>query len=270
MTTPRPRRLAVVTGASTGIGRELAKQFATHDFDVVAVADEAEIENAAQELRALGAEVIAVQTDLARRDGVEEVVARVRATGRAVDALAINAGRGVSGDFATGPSVDEEVAVVNLNITSAVHLARELLPDMVLRGSGRVMFTSSTAATAAGPFQATYNASKSFLLSFSEALREELKDTGVTVTALMPGPTDTAFFDRADMKDTRVGAMRHKDDPADVAKDGFEAMMAGKDKVVAGSFLNRVQAAGAKILPEKVRSAMFRPLTEPGKAKPKD
>jgi short-subunit dehydrogenase len=152
-------------------------------------------------------------------------------------------------------------------VRSPVHLAKRVLPDMVSRGgSGRVLITSSIAATMPGPFDAVYNASKAFLQSFSQVIRNELKDTGVTVTALMPGPTDTNFFHRAGMDDTAVGA-GEKDDPAQVAREGFEALMAGKDHIVAGSFKNKVQATIAHVLPDAATAELHRKQAKPGSAK---
>jgi short-subunit dehydrogenase len=150
-------------------------------------------------------------------------------------------------------------------VTSTVHLAKRVLPDMVRRGAGRVLFTSSIASTMPGAFQAVYNASKSFVQSFSEAIRNELKETGVTVTSLMPGPTETKFFERADMLDTKFGT-GPKDDPAVVAKQGFEALMKGDDHVVAGSLMNKVQAVAGKVVPDTVKAQMHRKMAEPGSA----
>jgi short-subunit dehydrogenase len=258
--------LAVVTGASSGIGLELARQLAENGFDIVACAEDDELAIAADALRANGVAIEAVRADLARADGVEQLVARVTASGRPVDALVVNAGVGVSGAFVGDNTLDEQLNVVDLNVRSAVHLTKLLLPGMAARGSGRVLFTSSIAAVMPGPFQTVYNASKAFLLSFSEALREELRDSGVTVTALMPGPTDTEFFDRADMGDTKLGASEHKDDPAEVARQGYEAMMAGKDRVVAGSFMNKAQVAASNVLSDKALAAQHRKMSEPGSA----
>jgi short-subunit dehydrogenase len=176
--------------------------------------------------------------------------------------LAINAGIGVHGEFAR-TNLDDELRLVDLNVRSAVHLAKRGVQNMVVRGRGRILFTSSIAATQPGPFEAAYAASKAFLLSFSEALGNELKDTGITVTALLPGPTDTEFFDRAGMRDTRLGAGR-KDDAAQVARQGFEAMMEGRDHVVAGSVKNRVLAGASKLAPESVKAQMHRKMAEPG------
>lgn len=258
--------LAVVTGASSGIGLELARELAENGFDLVICAEGDELALAADALRASNVAVEAVRADLARPDGVERLVDAVGATGRPVEALVVNAGVAVAGAFVGDSSLEEQLNVVDLNVRSAVHLAKHLLPAMAARGTGRVLFTSSIAAVMPGPFQTVYNASKAFLLSFSQALREELKDTGVTVTALMPGPTDTEFFDRADMGDTKLGASDSKDDPAEVARQGYEAMMAGKDRVVAGSLKNKVQVAAANVLPGTTLAAQHRKMSEPGSA----
>ena len=264
MTGPTGREFAVITGASSGIGYELAKQFVEHGYDVLMAAEDDAIEQAAADLRRDGRhEVIAVRADLATFDGVEEVYAAILAAGRPVDAIAINAGRGIGGDFVSQTDLREELNVIDVNVTSTVHLAKRVLPDLVARGAGRVLFTSSIASMMPGTYQAVYNASKSFVQSFAEALRNELKDTGVTVTALMPGPTDTNFFHRAEMDDTKVGASE-KDDPAVVAKQGFEALMKGDEKVVAGSVKTKVQAAASKIMPDSAKAQMHRKMAEPG------
>jgi uncharacterized protein len=255
--------LAVVTGASSGIGLELARQFAAHDYDLLVAAEDAGLEQAADRLRQEGAQVQAVQTDLTTFDGVERLARAIGATGRPVDAIAINAGVGVGGDFARETDLEAELELIQLNCSSTVHLAKRVLPQMVERGEGRVLFTSSIAGQMPAAFTAVYGASKAFVLSFSDAVREELKDTGVSVTALMPGPTETEFFERAGMEDTKLGQAK-KDDPADVAREGFEAMMAGKDHVVAGSFKNRMQVAAATVLPDTVTSAAHGKMAEPG------
>ena len=253
------RPLAVVTGASSGIGYELAKQFAEHEFDLVVAAEDDAIHAAASEL---GAE--AVQVDLGTAAGVEELYGRL--AGRPVDALALNAGIGAGGAFATGTDLAQELQIVDLNCRSTVHLAKLVLRDMVARDSGRILFTSSIASAMPGSFQAVYNASKSFVQSFALALREELRDTGVTVTALMPGPTDTEFFARADMLDTKVGAAE-KDDPAEVAQQGIEAMLAGEERVIAGSLTNRLQAQIAgRLLPDSLKAKLHAREAEPGSA----
>ncbi len=260
--TTATRPLAVVTGASSGIGLELAKQFARHEFDVVLAAEDAELAAAADEVRACGAQVEAVRTDLAAPDGVEELVRHL--ADRPVEALAVNAGVGVNGEFAGDTLLEDQLTVVDLNVRSAVHLAKRVVPGMVGRGHGRVLFTSSIAATAPGPYQAVYAASKAFLSSFSEGLRAEVKDKGVTVTALLPGPTDTEFFGRADMEDTKLGA-GPKDPAADVAEAGFDALMAGDDKVVAGA-KNKLQASASRVLPDEAKAKQQGKMSEPGSA----
>ncbi|SCL46909.1 SDR family NAD(P)-dependent oxidoreductase [Micromonospora chersina] len=261
-TTGRP--LAVVTGASSGIGYELAAQFTEHGYDVVVAAEDPAIATAARNLRRdNGPEAYPVQVDLATPDGVEQLTRAVTELGRPVDALALNAGRGAGGDFVGGTDLRDELTVVDLNVRSTVHLAKRLLPGMVERGQGRVLFTSSIASTMPGPYQAVYNASKSFVQSFAEGLRNELKDSGVTVTSLMPGPTDTEFFERAHMEDTRV-AQGRKDDPRAVAEDAFEALMKGEHKVAAGSFVNKLQTAAGKIVPDRLKAEQHRKMAEPG------
>jgi short-subunit dehydrogenase len=205
MTSTTNKPLAVVTGASSGIGLELAKQFAENGYDLVIVAEDNELDAAASSLRDLGAQVDSVHTDLARAGGVEELVERVAEAARPVAAAALNAGVGVNGAFVGETKLEDHLREVDLNVRSTVHLAYLLLPWMVQAGEGRMLFTSSIAATTPGPFMAVYNASKAFVKSFAEAVREELRDTGVTVTTLMPGPTDTEFFDRAGMRDTKLG-----------------------------------------------------------------
>jgi short-subunit dehydrogenase len=230
---------------------------------LIAAEDEG-IVGAANGLERQGAAVTTVRTDLASFDGVEDLHEAVRA-GRTPDVLAINAGVGVSGEFADN-DLASELRLVNLNITSAVHLTRLVVPMMIERGGGRVLFTSSVAATAPGPYYATYAASKAFLYSFAEAIRHELRESGVTVTVLMPGPTDTAFFERAGMEDTKLGAMENKDDPAEVARQGFQALMAGRDHVVAGSLKSKVQVTAAKVMPEKAKAKLQAGMAEPGSA----
>jgi short-subunit dehydrogenase len=255
----------VVTGASSGIGRELAGQFAEHGFDLLITADDPRIADVATELRATGARVDDVAVDLASPDGVDTLYARIQAIGRPVDAIALNAGRGAGGAFATDTALADELEIVDLNVRSTVHLAKHVVRDMVERGEGRMLFTSSIASTMPGPFQAVYNASKSFVQSFALALRNELKDTGVTVTSLMPGPTDTEFFEEADLEDTKLGA-GSKDDPADVARDGFEALMNGDERVVSASLSTKLQGRGSRIMPDRIKAEMHRRMAEPGSA----
>jgi short-subunit dehydrogenase len=265
MTAIATRPLALVTGASSGIGFELAKQLADHGFDLIVAAEDDELETAAGELRTRGAEVDAVTVDLAGADGVKELHRRVQAAGRPLDVAALNAGIGAGGAFATDTDLDQELRIVDLNVRSTVQLSKYVVRDMVKRGEGRILFTSSIASTMPGAFQAVYNASKSFVQSFALALRNELKDTGVTVTSLMPGPTETEFFERAEMLDTKLGA-GEKDDPADVARDGFEALMDGKERVVSHSLQTKAQGIGSRVLPDSIKAGMHRKMAQPGSA----
>ncbi len=265
MNESKDRQFAVVTGASSGIGYALAEQFVQHGFDVLVTAEDAGIAEAAARLKKSGGQVQSFQADLAQYDGVEALVQRIRSAGRPVDAIAINAGVGVSGDFARDTDLRDELNLINLNVTSSVHLAKRALEDMVPRKQGRILITSSIAGTMPGPFLAVYAASKAFLKSFAEGIREELKDSGIVVTALMPGATETNFFRRAGMEDTKLGA-GEKDDAAEVAREGYEALMAGKDHVVAGSFKNKVEAAAGHLLPDPLVAAQHRKMSEPGSA----
>jgi uncharacterized protein len=182
-----------------------------------------------------------------------------------LEAMAINAGVGAGGEFVDGTDLDDELKLVNLNVVSTVHLAKRVLPGMVDRGRGQVLLTSSIASMMPSTYLAVYGASKSFVQSFPEALREELKETGVTATAMMPSPTETEFFERADMMDTKVGS-DDKDDPATVARQGFEALMAGKEKVLAGSIKTRAMGALSKVAPDRVKAKQHAGMARPGSA----
>lgn len=256
-------QFAVVTGASSGIGYELARVFGQNGYDLLITSDSEKIESAAEELRRLGFQVQTVQADLATYDGVEELWNQVQQTGRPVDAIAINAGIGAYGDFARESDLDEELKLIQLNVVSVVHLAKRVLRDMVQRNAGRVLITSSVAAVMPGPLEAVYAASKAFELSFAQALRQELKDTNITVTALQPGATDTNFFHRAGMDDTKLGSEgKYENDPADVAKQGFQALMDGKDHVFAASFKTKIEGEASKIAPASVTAQMHRKQAE--------
>jgi short-subunit dehydrogenase len=253
------RPLAVVTGASVGIGYELAKCCVEHGFDLVIAADEAKIQQAAQEFRALGATVEAVEADLATVEGVDKLYAAVQ--GRPVEALIANAGHGLGHAFLDQDFVEAR-HVINTNITGTIYLIQKVGRDMRARNQGRMLIVGSIAGFTPGSFQAVYNGTKAFINSFSFAIRNELKDTNVTVTCLMPGATETEFFERADMMDTKVG-QQEKDDPADVAKTGFDAMMRGDGDVVAG-WKNKLQSAVANVTPAGVLAEQHRRQAEPG------
>lgn len=256
------RPLAIITGASSGIGYELAKLCAENGFDLLIAADQPEIDQAAQELRKFGAQVEAVQIDLATTEGVDKLYAA--ANGRPVDALLANAGHGLGHGF-LDQDFKQARHVIDTNITGTIYLIQKVGRDMRDRGQGRILITGSIAGFMPGTFQAVYNGTKAFIDSFSFALRNELKDTGVTVTCLMPGATETEFFERADMLDTKLGQQK-KDDPADVARDGFEAMMKGEGDVVSG-WKNKLQSTVANVTPASVLAEQHRKIAEPGSGK---
>ncbi|HET6283844.1 MAG TPA: SDR family NAD(P)-dependent oxidoreductase [Polyangia bacterium] len=251
------RPYAVVTGASSGIGFELAKICAREGFDLLIAADEPKIRDAAAQIRAVGAAVDAVEADLATPEGVDRLYAAAK--GRSVDALLANAGRGLGGGF-----LDQEFAdiqrVIDTNVTGTLYLIHKVGRDMRARAEGRILI----AGFMPGTYQAAYNGTKALLDSFSFALRAELKDTGVSVTCLMPGATETEFFERADMLDTKVGAGK-KQSPEEVAKIGFEAMMKGEGDVVAG-WNNKLRAAISHILPSAALAEQHRKMAAPGTA----
>jgi uncharacterized protein len=259
---PLSRPLAVVTGASSGIGYELARLCAENGFDLVIAADRPEIRSAAQDFRRFGAAVEAVEADLATLEGVDRL--HDAAKGRPVEALLANAGHGLGGGF-LDQDFGEARHVIDTNITGTLYLVQKVGREMRARGEGRILIVGSVAGFIPGSFHAVYNGTKAFLDSFSWALRNELKDSGVTVTCLMPGVTDTEFFERADMLDTAIG-QGSKADPADVAKTGFEAMMKGEGDVVAG-WVNKLQTAAASVTPAAILAEQHRKQAEPGSGK---
>ncbi len=254
------RQLAVVTGASSGIGLELAKICAQEGFDLIIAADEPAIETAAETCRGLGASVQAIQADLSTLDGVDSLYELVDFDGRPVDALLANAGRGLGRAF-LDQEFDAIRRVIDTNVTGTVYLLHKAGRAMRARNQGRILITGSIAGFIPGSFQAVYNGSKAFLDNFSFALRNELKETEVTVTCLMPGPTETEFFERADMMDTDVG-QSSKDDPADVARTGFDAMMNGEGDIVSG-WKNKIQSAIANITPAPMLAEQHRKMAQP-------
>ncbi|MGE4047954.1 MAG: SDR family NAD(P)-dependent oxidoreductase [Acetobacteraceae bacterium] len=257
------RPLAVVTGASTGIGLELAQVCARNGFDLIIAADEPEINAAAGTLRQLGCHVEAIEADLSTVEGVDKLHAAI--AGQPVDALLANAGRGLGHAFLDQDFTDIR-HVIDTNVTGTLYLIQKVGRDMRANGKGRILITGSIAGFMPGTYQAVYNATKAFLDSFSFAIRHELKDTGITVTCLMPGATETDFFERADMMDTKIGTSK-KDDPADVAQTGFDAMMKGEGDVVSG-WQNKLQSAIAAVAPSGVMAAMHSRMARPGSATP--
>jgi short-subunit dehydrogenase len=251
--------LAVVTGASSGIGLELARCCAEDGYELLICSDTDEIEQAARDLRGAGAQVETVQADLATETGVDRLVAAIGA--RPVEALLANAGVGL-GDAFLDQDLDRALRVVDLNVRGTIALIHAVGRRMRSAGRGRVLITGSIAGFMPGSFQAVYNGTKAFLDSFSMSLRDELKESGVTVTCLMPGATETDFFETADMLDTKVG-QADKADPADVARKGYRAMANGDSGVVTG-FMNKVVSAFSGIIPDTVLAQMHRRMAEPG------
>lgn len=255
------RPLAVVTGASSGIGYELASLCAEHGYDLAIAADQAEIESAAAKLRAKGASVDAVEVDLSTTAGVDKLLALVG--GRPVDVLMANAGHGLGRGF-LDQDFDAVRHVIDTNVTGTLYLLQKIGREMRSRDQGRILITGSIAGFMPGSFQAVYNATKAFIDSFAFALRHEIKGSKVTVTCLMPGATETEFFERADMMNTKVGTAK-KDDPAKVARTGFDAMMRGDGDVVSG-WHNKLQTAIASITPAGMLAEQHRQMAEPGSA----
>jgi short-subunit dehydrogenase len=257
-------KFAIITGASTGIGFELATLAAKDGYDILVVADEALIEAAARDFKQFGTDVQAVEADLSTIEGVDQLLAATN--GRTIDLVCANAGRGLGKAF-----LDQNLAewrkVVDTNVIGTAYLLQKVLPPMVARNAGKVLVTGSIAGYIPGAFQAVYNGTKSFVDSFVAAIQNEIKDAdSVTLTNLMPGPVDTEFFDRAHMMDTDVGTDPKKSDPADVAKDGWDALMAGKAAIVSG-WKNKIQSTIANVTPNAVLAEMHRNMAEPGTAK---
>jgi short-subunit dehydrogenase len=255
------RPLAIVTGASSGIGFELAKRCAENGFDLLIAADEPQIEEAAAKLKVTGADVEPLEVDLSTLDGVDVLYEAAR--GRPVAALLANAGRGLGRAF-LDQDWDDVSLVIDTNVTGTLYLIHKVGKDMRARREGRILITGSIAGFMPGTYQAVYNGTKALLDSFSFALRAELKDSGVTVTCLMPGATETDFFERADMMDTKVGTQR-KQSPEEVARIGFDAMMKGEGDVVAG-WGNKLRAAISNLMPSAVLAEQHRKMAAPGTA----
>jgi short-subunit dehydrogenase len=260
LTVESGRRLAAVTGASRGIGLELAKVFALNNFDLVLALDSTAIREVVPQLEQLGAHVDTVQTDLATAAGVDRFYECLVEQGRDIDAVAMNAGLCVSGEF-IDTALEEELRLVNLNIISLLRLTKKILPDFVKQGSGRILYTSSPVTALPGPYFAVGAASKAFLQSFAETIRLEVKDTGVTITVLQPRVAETRILARARLADASAGS---GDDPAEAAREGFEALMAGKDHVIAGPVKHQVRTAVARLLPDHLGAQLHGSEPRPG------
>jgi short-subunit dehydrogenase len=257
------QQFAIVTGASSGIGLSLAKELARRGYDLAICSSGERLQTAAEHLRSQGIQVKKVQADLATREGVKQFWDEVLSVGRKVDLACINAGVGVGGLFSE-TNLDAELNMVNLNCAGVVQLAKYVVEHMGSRNEGRILFTSSIAGEMVAPREAVYAATKAFGLSFAHSLRYELRDTGISVTALQPGPTDTDFFHRAGMDDTKVGSEgKTESQPDDVARQGIEALLAGKDHVYAASVKTKVEGMLANITPGSVKGAMHEKMAKP-------
>ncbi|MDQ0637821.1 short-subunit dehydrogenase [Pedobacter sp. W3I1] len=256
------RHFALITGASSGIGYELAKLFAKDNFNLIIVGrDEAKLKRAAVALEAQGVEVITITADLFEPDAAFDLYEQIKAQNIQIDVLVNDAGQGVYGKF-VDTDLNKELDIIQLNISSLVTLTKLYVREMVARGSGKILNVASVAGKVPGPYQAVYHGTKAFVHSFSEAVRAEIKDTPVNITSLLPGPTDTDFFRKADMLDSKVVQEGELADPADVAKDGYEAMIAGKDMVISG-FKNKLQVAMGNITPDSILAEQTGKMQEP-------
>lgn len=258
------KELAFVSGASSGIGFQLALQLAQRGYDLAVTAHGDRLEQAAKEFQAAGATVHTFQADATKREEVEKVWRGIEALGTPVTVACINAGIGEGGLFATETSLDQEMAIVNLNCGSTVQFAKYISQQMAGRGRGNILFTASIASETTSPKMAVYSASKAFVLSLSKSLRFEMKDFGVNVTALQPGPVDTKFFEVAHMEDTKIGTDGKKsNEPNEVAKTGLDALFNGEEHVYASDWMTKLQGAVANITPDSVQAKMQEKYMEP-------
>src|ERR1700677_2665080 len=256
-------KLALVTGASSGIGLSLATDLAKRGYDLVVCSAGDRLQTAAQQLQGVQVEVVAVHTDLASSEGIESLWDQVTSLGRKLDIACINAGVGVGGLFVE-TDIDAELNMVELNCAGTVHLAKHVVQHMTSHGEGKILFTASIAGEMVAPREAVYAASKAFVLSFAHSLRYELRDSGITVTALQPGPTNTDFFHRAGMDNTKVGTEgKSESQPADVAHQGIEALFAGKDHVYAASATTKLEGMLANVVPGAAKGAMHEKMAKP-------
>lgn len=257
------KNLAVVTGASSGIGLELATELAKRGYDLVVCSAGDRLRPATEALRAFGADVREVKADLSSREGVDQLWSYLSNLGRPIDIACLNAGVGVGGLF-WETDLEQELQMVELNCVGTIHLAKHIVRTMLERNEGKILFTASIAGEMVAPREAVYAATKAFVLSFAHSLRYELRDTGITVTALQPGPTNTDFFHRAGMDSTQVGSEGKKQSqPEDVAKEGIEALLAGKDHIYSHSMSTKIEGAVANFVPGAVKGAMHEKMAKP-------
>jgi short-subunit dehydrogenase len=256
-------KFALVTGASSGIGYWLAKELAGRGYDLVVCSAGERLEQASRDFTSTGVKVEAISADLATRQGVDDLWQAILNMGRPVDVACINAGIGVGGLFAE-TDLDTELKMVELNCVGVVHLTKHVVKHMLDLNAGKILITSSIAGEMVAPREAVYAATKAFDLSFAHSLRYELRDTGISVTALQPGPTDTDFFHRAGMDNTQTGTEgKHESQPEDVARQGLDALFAGKDHVYAASVKTKMEGMLANVVPGSVKGAMHEKMAKP-------
>ncbi|GAB4044269.1 SDR family NAD(P)-dependent oxidoreductase [Spirosoma jeollabukense] len=260
--TTNQRPYALITGATSGIGYELAKLFANDQYNLVIVArDQTELDNTAAELMKSSIDVLTIAKDLSQRQAPFDVYQDVKAKGISIDVLVNDAGQGQYGLF-VDTDINRELDIIQLNVGAYVVLTKLFLQDMVARNAGKILNVASIASQLPGPWQAVYHATKAFVLSFTEAVRAEVSDYNITITALQPGPTDTDFFRKAQMENSKMVHENSLSDPADVAKDGYDALMAGDDKVVSG-LKNKLQVAMSNLMPDSMAAASLKKQQEP-------
>lgn len=250
------KNYALITGATEGIGYELAKLFAKDNYNLIIVArHQDELDKRAEEFRQQGIEVIAIAKDLFKREEAFALCEEVKARGIEVNVLVNNAGQGVYGLF-KDTELERELDIVDLNIAATIILTKHFVKDMIARKEGKILNLASIASKTPGPWQSVYHGTKAFVYSFSEGIRHELKDHNITVTALLPGATDTDFFNKADMTESTIVQETSLSDPADVAKDGYDALMSGDDKIISG-LKNKAMIGMANIMPDPAVAAMM-------------
>lgn len=258
--TTQTGKTALITGASSGIGKELATLFAKDGYNLILTASEEDKLNTVGETfrqQYGGQQITIIPKNLAAVNAPQEIYDEVKQQGLQVDVLVNNAGFGEYGMFATETDLQKELDIIQVNVTALVYLTKLFSKDMVERNEGKILMLGSVASVMPNPMMAVYGATKSFIYSFSEALRNELNDTNVSVTVLMPGATDTDFFNRAGAMNTKAQEEARKTDPATVAKDGYDALMKGRDKVVSG-FKNKASVASAHFMSDEAIAANMR------------
>jgi len=256
------QKYALITGATSGIGYELAKLFANDGYNLIIVArNQQELDAKAAEFSGKDVNVITISKDLSTDNGPFEVYEEVKAKGIQVDVLVNDAAQGQYGKFVE-TDIQRELEMVRLNIIGYLVLTKMFLKEMVARNEGKILQVASIGGKLPGSMQSVYHATKAFIVSHTDALVNELKDTGVTITALLPGPTDTDFFNKAGMEDTVMVQETSLSDPAKVAKDGYEALMSGDDSVISG-MKNKIQVGMANVLPDSVSAKMVEKQMEP-------